>query len=602
MGQVFRDSFQRVLNAARGFGAARGGNVAMIWALVGSVLIGLVGLTLDFTRAQMIRTQLQNAADGAALVAERSSNLSLSERETLARAFFDAEAGDYANVDRFVLTPLSSGGHRVEVSYVMDTGLSRVVEQRDWTIGIAAEAEAQASPPIEVVMALDNTGSMKNDMETLKEGAEDLARFLLTIDGDTVSVGLVPFVAQVNIGNESSHLSWMDTTGINPHHGELLEDRYIGYRAAYKGACTNASRFPTTYGGFAVRWLQGPVTGMDGTTNATCYAFAPSSINIFDIYNNLPSNAQWGGCVEARPPPYDINDTPPSTVTPASLFVPFFSLDEGNDDTDENNWITSTSYDRTNMLGLGSSFTAAPHVRTAGVYKYRSGVPVSISTSNSSGRGPNRGCPTPIVPLTTELDDVIDAIDDMDYWNGGGTNQIEGLAWAWRVLSPGTPFTEGRPYDDPIDPVRKVIVLFTDGDNTSINSDNDFFESNYAALNHRSLWRIYQYETVPAEGSPGIPSTYQRSIAFNDNRDKDDNKTVDYMNDRQEDLCENIKDAGIEIYTIGFRITEGGDAELLLQSCATQDGEHYFHADDSDELLAAFTAIGSGIGDLRITN
>jgi hypothetical protein len=54
----------------------------------------------------------------------------------------------------------------------------------------------------------------------------------------------------------------------------------------------------------------------------------------------------------------------------------------------------------------------------------------------------------------------------MRHWSGGGTNQAEGLAWGWRVLSPSAPFTEGRPYNDPSDPVRKVIVLMTDGENT----------------------------------------------------------------------------------------------------------------------------------------
>ena len=63
----------------------RGGNVAMMWALMGTVLIGLVGLTVDFTRAQSIRNAMQNAADGAALVAERSSNLSIGQRTAAAR-------------------------------------------------------------------------------------------------------------------------------------------------------------------------------------------------------------------------------------------------------------------------------------------------------------------------------------------------------------------------------------------------------------------------------------------------------------------------------------------------------------------------------------
>ena len=38
----------------------------MMWALMATVLIGLVGVTVDFTRAQMLRTQMQAMARRAA--------------------------------------------------------------------------------------------------------------------------------------------------------------------------------------------------------------------------------------------------------------------------------------------------------------------------------------------------------------------------------------------------------------------------------------------------------------------------------------------------------------------------------------------------------
>ena len=82
----------------------------MMWALMGTVLIGLVGLTVDFTRAQSIRNAMQNAVDGAALVAERSSNLSMGQRTAAARAFFDAEVGDMVSNITFNVVELQEGG------------------------------------------------------------------------------------------------------------------------------------------------------------------------------------------------------------------------------------------------------------------------------------------------------------------------------------------------------------------------------------------------------------------------------------------------------------------------------------------------------------
>jgi Flp pilus assembly protein TadG len=592
----------------RDFGRDRAGNIAILWAIMGATLVGLLGLSVDFTRGQSLRVRMQNAADGAALVAERLSNRPLAQRTQAARAFFDAEMGEYANDANFLVVEMNDGGHRVTADLDMDLSLAKLIENDDWTIRVSAEAMANASPPIEVVLALDNTGSMADDMDTLREGAQTLVEFLMSLDGDSVKVGLVPFVAQVNVGTDAQLAGWMDTTGTNPHHGEFFEGRYIGRRNTVSGACTNAASFPATFGGYPVTWVQGavanPGTAYDDT--GRCYAFANGEVNLFNVYANLPAAAQWRGCVEARPEPYDINDDPPTAAIPATRWVPFFSPDEGGDDTANNNWITNTTYDRADTFGLGGGFTAAADNRTLAIYKYRAGVPVTVQDNGAttSDRGPNRGCPTPIVPLTTNEAQVVSAVQNMEHWYGGGTNQIEGMAWAWRVISPGAPFTEGRPYNDPNDPVRKVIVLFTDGDNTSLNSGNNGLESDYAAFNSRRLWREFQYQTWPTTGgSPGIPAASRRVVAglnAGAPNTNDSGDMVAYMNDRQEALCDEIKAAGVEVYTIGFGITPGGAADQLLEFCAT-DADHYFQADSQQEMLEAFDAIGSGIGDLRLT-
>jgi Flp pilus assembly protein TadG len=596
---------------AGAFRRDRRGNVAMMWALMGTVLIGLIGITIDFTRAQSVRNAMQNAADGAALVAERSSNLSMSDRTAAARAFFDAEVGDMITGVTFNVQQLEDGGHRVDASAPMPVSLARLINGNDWTIAVEAEAQASASPPIEVVMALDNTGSMSNDMNALRQGAQDLAETLLGLDGDTVSVGLVPFVAQVNIG--TSHSAWVDTAGNNPYNGVMLEGRYIARRNTTtgnaSGVCTGAA-YPTTVHGFAVRWIKGAAGNASGYTNTSrCYAFSPADVNVWSLYANLPNNAQWGGCVEMRPPPYDISDAAPNAGAGATMFVPYFSLDDGGDvDDPENNWITSSTYDTSNPLSLSGSpnYTAngAEHVvRSLSVYRYRSGVPVSINTSHTNGRGPNRGCPTPIVPLTSNQSTVVSAIQDMLHWNGGGTNQIEGLAWAWRVISPGAPFTEGRPYNDSNDPVRKVIVLFTDGDNTSLDTKNEALLSDYAGIGYRSLYSTYQTTQVPTVNGAGVVS-WSAALASNLRRNgitSNDSSVETYVNARQLELCQAIRAQNIEIYAIGFDITEGGAADQLLEDCVTQDGEHYFRADNQSQLLQAFSAIGTGIGSLRLT-
>lgn len=581
------------------------GNVAMMWALMGAVLVGLVGISVDFTRAQAIRNQMQNAADGAALVAERSSNLPLSQRTAAAQAFFNAEMGDMAVATTFSVHELTEGGHEVTAQMPMPLSLARVVFNRDWDIAVNSVAEANASPPIEVALVLDNTGSMANDMPGLRTAAHDLAADLLALDGDTVRVALVPFVAQVNIGNQPSHLAWMDQAGTAPMNGELLEDRMIGYRNLNGVGC-NWPTQPAGYTGpYRLTWAQ---------KLTRCHAFTPSDgVNYFTLFDQI-SNEDWKGCVEARPEPYDINDAAPNTSVPATMFVPFFWLDTGgnagqgsSNNNQQPNYQSSNSYlsdtdgDVAGLTmsasdGLTNTAQDARESRFFNVFKYR-GTAASLDTTAPDTRGPNRGCPTPIVPLTTDRNAVFSAISGMSHRSGGGTNQAEGLAWGWRVLSPTAPFTEGAPYDPTGRSVRKVIVLMSDGENTNVGND-PVVGSDYSAYNHMGFWRDV------AAGDPltqllfgllhgVLPPQYRRNI-------NSANQYVTYVNGREQQLCTNIKNQGIEIYTVIFRETDQ-TTENLMRACAT-NSQHFYRANNAAELSAAFDAIGTGIGSLRLTH
>jgi hypothetical protein len=559
----------------------------------------------------------------------------------------------------FEVTQLSEGGHMASAAMPMPLGLARLVRDQPWTVRVSAVAEANASPPIEVALVLDNTGSMSNDMDALRSAASTLAADLLALDGDTVRVALVPFVAQVNIGNDASHMAWMDTTGVAPMNGELLEDRMIGYVPRYTSStthrnytgsnCEALSTFPyfdntgTTAnegypGPYRVVWRRG--SALD---TGYCFAFTPSDgINYFTLFDLI--GVTWKGCVEARPEPFDINDAAPTITDPRTLFVPFFWLDTGGTAGQSNSNTTSAvNYRNNNQSYLNdttadlraarasavnaSGATASGNINNAAnsgsatgvvmssgrpplldanpsaqeqrearffnVFKYRSGT-VSIDDSAPDTRGPNRGCPTPIVPLTSNSSAVQNAIAAMRHWNGGGTNQAEGLAWGWRVLSPTPPFTEGAPYDPTGREVRKVIVLMSDGENTNVGTDA-VMATDYSAYNYMGFWRDHASGNALTQLLFGIlhgvlpPNIVRRDIDSS-------NEYVNYVDERQRQLCEAIKDAGIEIYVVRFR----NGNEDLMRDCASGD-DHFYNANNSSELSAAFNAIGSGIGQLRLT-
>lgn len=568
------------------------GQVALIWALCGSSLLALAGLGVDFQMAQVARERLLNAADGAALVAERLIARPLAERQAAAEAFFRANLANtsFQNTAKFSLTPKTGGGHRTEVSAEVTTLFGGLVNKRTLTVSAAAEAMSGGGL-IEVALVLDNTGSMAADMPALRTSAEDLVNtmFANARNVGDVKMAVVPFVAQVNVGAGYASSGWIDTTGVAPFNGELFEDRIIARRTWSAALGTNCELlstlpYPGYTGSYRVRWRKAT-----SGSNTLCVAETPSTIDHLSLFK-LIGNTSWKGCVEARPEPYDINDTPPNINTPATLFVPYFWAD--NTDTFANSWMTDTSGDIPNATMTNSlTSTSTANVRRAqgfNIFKFN-GQNGTIDSTAPDTTGPNRSCPTPIVPLTTDKSSLVTAVRDMLHWNNSGTNQTEGLAWGWRVLSPAPPFTEGTAYGQR----KKVIVLMSDGQNTNINtgsSVNPIFGSDYSSYSYLNQWTTGGWRN-------SLPTDHRRDAITSTGT------FVDYINNRQAQLCTAIKDAGITIFTVIFRENDQATRDLM-RNCATPEAsgmKYYYVAEDQSQLRSAFQSIGDGIGKLRLT-
>jgi len=196
---------------------------------------------------------------------------------------------------------------------------------------------------------------------------------------------------------------------------------------------------------------------------------------------------------------------------------------------------------------------------------------IAVQSVSSYEGGPNFLCTTPpITPLTTNKATVLSAINAMQA--KGMTAIGEGAMWGWRTLSPGEPFAEGRPYNS--DNNQKVLILMTDGQNT--------YQTRSTFL--KSWYQIYGYV---ARGALGTTSSNSSTLTA-------------AMNARTLQACNNIKSAGIIIYTVAFQIPgDEANALTLLQSCAS-DEDKYFAPNTESELMVAFTAIGQDISMLRV--
>lgn len=134
----------------------------------------------------------------------------------------------------------------------------------------------------------------------------------------------------------------------------------------------------------------------------------------------------WGGCVNARTYPNDVQDT---DIATGGLWEPDYWADHDS----YNNWIQGSTY---------------------------------YDNPGWSGKSPNKHCSKAITPLTNDraqLESDINAETAIGY-----THINYGAVWAWRVISPSAPFTTGAAYGDP--DWNKVAIILTDGDNSSSDS------------------------------------------------------------------------------------------------------------------------------------
>jgi Flp pilus assembly protein TadG len=163
-------------------------------------------------------------------------------------------------------------------------------------------------------------------------------------------------------------------------------------------------------------------------------------------------------------------------------------------------------------------------------------------SGNDNTKFPARRCPgglTELLPLTYDWKKLDKKIDDMD--SDGNTNVTIGLVWAWHSLTSGVPLTGASA---PSKDLNKIIILMTDGDNTE-----NRWSNNEMSINARTAL-----------------------------------------------TCANIKNAGVQIYTI--RVIDGN--ANLLQECAS-DASMYYDVQNASQLSAVFNSIGETLAKLHLS-
>jgi Flp pilus assembly protein TadG len=510
------------------------GSVAALFGLALIPVLTATGVAVDYSRMSGAKQALQAAVDAGVLAASTESNgRTDAELAATVKQFVESNKGSHPYKN---LTTSATAGNdwtvRATASACIDLIFKGVLGQPDFCFSASAEAQ-RGKNHLEVALVLDNTGSMATASDrigNLRKAALDLVNILEkgATFPRTVKISLVPFVTAVNVNGEGFNTNWIDNNAANPLHGANFD----------------------------------PPAGSPAGTK----------VNHFALFSQM--GLAWKGCVEARPAPYDRDDVAPSVGNPATLFVPYFSPDDPGAATAPDN--TGSGY---NNSYLNDSGGATDIARQRSIAKYATALPrptpiiedaPNLGNTQNRTNGPNRACPTPILPLTNDFVKLRSNINAMRHWNGSGTNVSEGLMWGWRVLSPEEPYTGGRSFTDPS--AQKVIVLLTDGENVVYGASGKEHKSDYGSYSY-----LYQNR---------YGSLDQNSAARN-------------VDGWVQQTCTTLKQKGVLIYTI--TLEAGTPANKALYGPCASKPEMYFDSPNAAQLSGIFNTIAQQLVALKLT-
>jgi Flp pilus assembly protein TadG len=599
----------------RQFARAKEGNTLVVFALAFIPMLGLTGAAVDYSHASLIKTSMQSASDTAALaISQSATTLNAGDLQTAGdnyyRALFKRTDVHDLNV---TVTYSNTNGSTVVITAtaIYDTSIMGVMGPQFRHLPISVTSTSSwGTTRLRVALVLDNTGSMAQSgkltalisattsTSTTSPGLLTQLKNAATTNGD-VYVSIIPFVKDVNVDSGNYSAPWIywddaahtDTKSWDANNGSCSVSGYSPRSAciaAPGGTCSisgNTTQNSCTSAGTcsnSTYTTQNSCTGAgtcsltDYTTQSSCAAATGScSISGYTTQNACTSA---GVCNNSR-------DTTRSTCIADGYCSDPTHHGQTGCTSHGGTWHTPAIWSAGVWTAQNGVWTAHPGVWTAGVWSPPTWTPDNHSTWNGCvmDRGdpgaPNAGnydqnvvaptagtpatlfaaeqysgCPQAAMGLSYNWTTMTTEVNNMVA--NGSTNQNIGLALGWMSLAGGGPFT--APPMDANYIYKQVIILLTDG------------------LNTQDRWY----------GNGSSTSTQ--------------------VDTRQQTTCDNIKRAGITIYTIQVNTQIPADpTSTLLQGCAGStpgqaDPTKFFMLTSSAQIAAVFSQIGTQLSKLHI--
>jgi Flp pilus assembly protein TadG len=600
-------AWKKLCRTLSAFRSARGGNVAITFAIAVLPILGFVGAAVDYSRANSVKAAMQTALDSTALMLSKEAAIDTEDQlKANALKYFTA-----------LFVKPEAQNIQVTVSYTTDGGSKIVIGATaqlpaDFTkiLGfdtfnvVASSTSRWGTNRLRVALVLDNTGSMADAgkigaLQTATHGLLTQLQNAVTTAGD-IYVSIIPFVKDVNVGATNWNADWV-------YWGTLAQDPTLSDNVSWdalNGTCSSAGQTNRnncfTKGGTCSNSSYTTQSnclshgncsvGGNNTSQSTCNSAGTCSISGHTTQSSCTSagtcslsgyttqtNCQNAGTCSIS------GNTSQSSCQSAHVCSLSQYGSKNQCQSHGGTWQAGvwTSNPGTWTAATWTPATFTAYVWTPGVWTPKNhntwngcvmdrGYP--ISPSNLGGlSGPdstynfdtNADSPDPVTPRWSSLypaeqySSCPQAVKPLSYdWSGmstlvdamspaGNTNQAIGLQLGWMSLVGGGPFPT-PPAKDPLYNYTEVIILLTDG------------------LNTQDRWY-----------------TDQNSI-----------------DQRQAMTCDNVKAAGVVLYTI--QVNTGGDpTSTLLQNCASSS-DKFFLLTAADQMTATFNTIGTNLTKLRV--
>lgn len=363
-----------------------------------------IGASIDFSRANLAEAKLQEAVDSAALAGRRTmtnENLESAKEQINSYMEFNFPPATMGSGDLTTeITKPDVGTVRVSAKTSIDTSLLRLIGIE--TLPIEAIGEAtQNLDNVDIVLVLDTTGSMNNNLdgrkkiETLREAVQSLYGELEGVQKQLedqnlrLRIGVVPYSGTVNVGKI---LAEKDTD-------YLQSDKVQYYHWKKKGKSWNFGQVEQNLSGY----IRGGALG-----------------NRNGHFNY--QNERWKGCIEERATTPSITGDDSRITAPAEAFDLDIDMIPGSND--ETKW-----------------------------------KPYIFDPLNGN---PNTFCPSEVTLLASldsgDIDNIVNNLVP-----SGSTYHDIGMIWGARLISSGGIFGNNNPSTFNGRPVNRYIIYMTDG-------------------------------------------------------------------------------------------------------------------------------------------